>query len=101
VSDTISNLRDATHVLRLFVEFFDAETDVIEANVEAAMAALTLLFGGLVAYSLAHSGTIIEVGTQRELCRFSYGDFTAPAGMSDPVSAGLTATVVIQERSSQ
>jgi hypothetical protein len=98
VHDTMGNLRDATHTLEVSVEFFDAETDVIEANAETAMAALTLLFSGLVAYSLAHGGTIVEVLSP---WAFRYGDFANPAGAGDPVSAGITATVSIQERSTQ
>jgi hypothetical protein len=91
-----ANLRDAAHRLEVSIEFFDADVDVLEANVETATAALIAVFSGLPEFSLANGGTIVEVIAP---FTFAYGDFATLAGATDPVSAGLTATVSIQERS--
>jgi hypothetical protein len=90
-----SDVKQATHrngksFIELGIEWFDAETDVLQDNITIGAVALARVVDGLRAYSDAHDGTIIDVV---DPIQFVFGEFDAPA------SSGFLATLEIEERS--
>lgn len=85
-----ANLRPGIVLVEIGIEWFDAETDVLQDNITIGMVALARVIDGLRDYSDAHGGTIIDV---RDPIEFIVGEFDGPA------SSGFLATIEIEERS--
>lgn len=85
-----AQLRDGIARVEVGIEWFDAETDVLQDNITIGMTALARVVDGLRAYSDAHAGTVIDVVDPIE---FIIGEFEGPA------SSGFLATIEIEERS--
>lgn len=85
-----SNHRDGTVFVEVGIEWFDAETDVLQDNITIGAVALARVVDALRDYSDTHDGTVIDV---RDPIDFQFGEFDGPA------SSGLLATIEIEERS--
>jgi hypothetical protein len=82
--------RDGLVAIDVAVEWFEADTDVLQDNVTLAATALARVLDALRDYSDAHNGTVIDV---LDPITFAFGEFEGP------VSSGFVATIQIEERS--
>lgn len=82
--------RDAPTLVQVGMEWFDADTDVLQDNITIGAVALARVMDGLRDYSDTHDGTVIDV---KDPIEFTFGEFDGPA------SSGFLATIEIEERS--
>jgi hypothetical protein len=87
---TIGALRDGVVVIQVGVEWFDADTAVLQDNITIGAVALARVMDGLREFSDTHQGTVIDV---KDPIDFAFGEFDGPA------SSGFLATIEIEERS--
>lgn len=85
-----ANVRDGTVAIQVGIEWFDADTDVLQDNITIGAVALARVMDGLRDYSDANNGTVIDV---KDPIDFAFGEFDGPA------SSGFLATIQIEERS--
>lgn len=86
------NSRDASVLVEVGMEFFDADADVLQANITIYATALAASLDALRDYSDINGGTVIDIIDPIDVV---FGQFDGPT------SSGFLATIQLEERSRQ